>query len=286
MVGLIGENGAGKTTLVKCLTGIVPVTEGSARLLGRDSFALTTAEKLKLSLVMGQRSQLWWDIPAIDSFRLLRAIYQVEPARFERRVREHAERLGVADRLAVQLRQLSLGERMKMEIIGAFLHDPEVVFLDEPTIGLDLVSQDTIRGFLRDINRDHGATVVLTSHDMADIEETCSRLVILDAGADLYDGALDELHRRLSGRRAIEMHLEPGSPGMPPDLQRELDVYGATLIRTGALSLTFEVPGEHARPFIQRLLDLFVVRELAVERQPLEDLVREIFVSGAVKAAS
>jgi ABC-2 type transport system ATP-binding protein len=121
---------------------------------------------------------------------------------------------------------------------------------------------------------------------MADIEETCSRLVILDAGAVLFDGALDDLHRRLSGRRAIELHLEPGSRGLPPDLQRELDVFGATLIRTGALSLTFEVPAEHARPFIQRLFDLFVVRDLAVERQPLEHLVREIFVSGAVKAAS
>ena len=124
MLGLIGENGAGKTTLIKCLTGIVPVTEGQAQLLGRDCFALTRREKSQLSLVMGQRSQLWWDIPAIDSFRLLKEIYEVDAARFERRVQEQAERLGVRDRLQVQLRQLSLGERMKMEIIGAFLHAP------------------------------------------------------------------------------------------------------------------------------------------------------------------
>ncbi len=279
-VGLIGENGAGKTTLIKCLTGIVPVSEGQARLLGRDCHALTREEKSQLSLVMGQRSQLWWDIPAIDSFRLLKEIYQVGAARFERRVGEQAERLGVRNRLHVQLRQLSLGERMKMEIIGAFLHDPKVVFLDEPTIGLDLISQETIRSFLREINRTTSATIVLTSHDMADIEATCERLVILDAGKVLFDGPLADLQRRLRGRRAIEVHLEPGSPGFSPALQPELDGFGARLVREGPLALTFEVPSERAQPFVKRLFDLLSVRDLSVERQPLELLVKEIFRSG------
>jgi ABC-2 type transport system ATP-binding protein len=286
MVGLIGENGAGKTTLVKCLTGIVPVSEGSASLFGKDCYALSSNEKRRISLVMGQRSQLWWDIPAIDSFRLLKEIYRVDGAQFERRVKEHAERLGIVDRLQVQLRQLSLGERMKMEIIGAFLHDPEVVFLDEPTIGLDLVSQDAIRAFLREINRERGATVVLTSHDMADIEETCSRLVILDSGAILFDGPLSDLQRRLVARRAIEVHLAPGSRGWSPELSSELAAFEAVLIRQAPLSLKFEVPAGHMRAFVQRLFDLFVVHDLAIERQPLETLVREIFVSGAVKEAS
>ncbi len=285
MVGLIGTNGAGKTTLVKCLTGIIPVSEGSAQLLGRDCFALTSAEKRRLSLVMGQRSQLWWDIPAMDSFRLLRAIYRVEPQLFARRVEEHAQRLGVSDRLNVQLRQLSLGERMKMEIIGAFLHDPDVVFLDEPTIGLDLISQEAIRAFLRDINRQRGATVVLTSHDMADIEETCERLVILDSGRVLFDGGLAQLQKRLVGRRAVEVHLEPGSRGWSKDLDAELVRFEALLVREAPLSLTFEVPAGNARPFIQHLFDVLAVRDLAVERQPLEHLVREIFLSGAVKEA-
>jgi ABC-2 type transport system ATP-binding protein len=286
MVGLIGENGAGKTTLVKCLTGIVPVSEGSARLFGKDCYTLGTREKQRMSLVMGQRSQLWWDIPAIDSFRLLKEIYDVEATRFEERVASHAERLGVADRLNVQLRQLSLGERMKMEIIGAFLHDPDVVFLDEPTIGLDLVSQDVIRAFLREINRERGATVVLTSHDMADIEETCSRLVILDAGRILFDGPLAELQQRLVARRAIEVHLVPGSRGWSPELASELQPFEAMLVRQSPHALTFEVPAGHMRAFVQRLFDLFAVRDLSIERQPLEHLVREIFVSGAVKAAS
>jgi len=285
LVGLIGENGAGKTTLVKCLTGIIPVSQGSARLLGRDSFQLTRAEKQRISLVMGQRSQLWWDIPAIDSFRLLKEIYQVDGATFDARVREQAERLGVADRLGVQLRQLSLGERMKMEIIGAFLHEPQVVFLDEPTIGLDLISQETIRRFLRDINRTLGATIVLTSHDMADIEETCDRLLILDAGSLLFDGALSDLQRRLVGRRSVEVQLEPSSRGWSPELRREIDRFGAALVREAPLVLTFEVPAGQARPFIQHLFDLFQVRDLSVERQPLEHLVKEIFRSGEIGAS-
>jgi ABC-2 type transport system ATP-binding protein len=280
MLGLIGANGAGKTTLVKCLTGIIPITQGSARLLGRDCFALTRVEKQALSLVMGQRSQLWWDISASDSFRLLKEIYQIDSVSFEARMRENAERLGVAARLQTQLRQLSLGERMKMEIIGAFLHDPVVVFLDEPTIGLDLISQETIRTFLRDINRTRGVTIVLTSHDMADIEETCERLVILDQGTLLFDGRLADLQRRLIGRRSVEVHLEPGSRGFAPELQPELDRFEARLVREASLTLTFEVPVARARPFIQRLFDLFQVRDLAVERQPLEQLIKEIFRSG------
>jgi ABC-2 type transport system ATP-binding protein len=285
MVGLIGENGAGKTTLVKCLTGIVPVTEGTATLLGRDCATLTAREKQRMSLVMGQRSQLWWDIPAIDSFRLLKEIYRVDGNVFEKRVREHAEQLGVGPRLETQLRQLSLGERMKMEIIGAFLHDPDVVFLDEPTIGLDLISQDTIRSFLREINRERGATVVLTSHDMADIEATCERLVILHTGSLVFDGPLSDLQQRLVGRRAIDVHLEPGSRRWSRELQAEIEPFGAVLLRDAGLSLTFDVPAGQARPFIQRVFDLFAVHDLAIERQPLEQLVKEIFANGMERGA-
>jgi ABC-2 type transport system ATP-binding protein len=280
MVGLIGQNGAGKTTLVKCLTGIVPFSEGEGRLLGRDCFRLTHADKRRLSLVMGQRSQLWWDIPAIDSFRLLKEVYSIDRASFDQRVREHAERLDVVDRLTVQLRQLSLGERMKMEIVGAFLHDPSVVFLDEPTIGLDLISQETIRAFLREINRARGVTIVLTSHDMADIEETCDRLVILDEGALLFDGPLLDLQRRLVGTRAIEVHLAPGTRGWSDELEPELARFDAKLVRKGPRSLTFEAPANRTRPFVQRLFDLFHVNDLSIERQPLEHLIKSIFRSG------
>ena len=283
MVGLIGSNGAGKTTLVKCLTGIVPVTSGQASLLGRSCEKLGRAEKQRVSLVMGQRSQLVWDIPPIDSFRLLQAVYDVDEQTFELRVREQAARLGVTDKLSVQLRQLSLGERMKMEIIGAFLHDPVVAFLDEPTIGLDLVSQEAIRRFLRDINRERGVTVVLTSHDMADIEETCDRLVILDTGAVLFDGDLSALRARLFGKRAVEVHLSPGSRSWGPDLQAAIAPFEATLVHEAARALTFEVPTAQTQALVRRLLELLEIHDLSVERQPLEHLVREIFRSGELE---
>lgn len=280
LVGLIGANGAGKTTLVKCLSGIVPVTSGTATLFGRDCFHLGDREKRRISLVMGQRSQLWWDIPAMDSFRLLREIYEVEGAVFERRVAAYAKRLDVTDRLDVQLRHLSLGQRMKMEIIGAFLHEPELVFLDEPTIGLDLVSQEIIRQFLRELNREAGVTIVLTSHDMADIEQTCERLLILDEGSLLFDGDLVDLQRRLVERRAVEIHLEPGTPGWRPALAAEIAPFGARLVREAPLLLAFDLPADRAHGFIKHLFDLFEVRDLAVERQPLEELIRRIFLKG------
>ena len=287
LVGLIGANGAGKTTLVKCLTGIVPTTSGRAELFGRDSFRLTNDDKRRLSLVMGQRSQLWWDLPAADSFELLREIYRVPRGDFVRRLSDYSERLDVADRLGLQLRQLSLGERMKMEIIGAFLHEPEVCFLDEPTIGLDLLSQETIRSFLVELNRDRGATIVLTSHDMGDIESTCRRLLILSEGRLFFDGDLVDLERRVVGQRAIEVHLQPrGDPagvagGGPRQLEesgeRELAELGATLVRRGPLSLSFVLPTERTRAFVQRLFELVDVRDLTIERQPLEDLIKAIY---------
>ena len=283
MVGLIGVNGAGKTTLVKCLTGIIPVSAGEAELFGRDCYHLRDEEKGRLSLVMGQRSQLWWDLPPMDSFRLLAEIYEVDVDRFEQRVAEYAARLEVTDRLGIQLRQLSLGQRMKMEIIGAFLHDPEMVFLDEPTIGLDLISQETIRDFLREINRDRGVTIVLTSHDMEDIEQTCSRLLILDTGRLLYDGDLVGLKRRLVGRRAVEIHLEPHhDPGWKESLPELLAPFGAELVKTAPLHLTFLVDTSQTQPFVKRLFDVLPVRDLNIERQPLEHLIREIFAGREV----
>jgi ABC-2 type transport system ATP-binding protein len=285
-VGLIGSNGAGKTTLVKLLTGIVAGTSGKSSVLGIPSFSLADREKRRLALVMGQRSQLWWDLPALDSFHLLAEIYEVPPARMLERAKSFAERLDVADRLDVQLRHLSLGQRMKMEIIGAFVHEPEIVFLDEPTIGLDLVSRETIRQFLLETNRREGATIVLTSHDMEDIESTCRRLVILDGGRLLYDGDLVDLQRRLIGERAVEVHLEPGSRAWSDDLARELEAFDARLVRHGPLSVVFAVPAANSRRFVQHLFDLFQVRDLSVERLPLEDLIREVFLARSLDVRS
>jgi len=276
-VGLIGANGAGKTTLVKCLTGIVPVSVGRAELLGCDSFRLRDDQKRQLSIVMGQRSQLWWDLPAIESFRLLREIYSIPKSDFELRLERSAQRLQVEDKLSRPLRQLSLGERMKMEIIGAFLHAPRIVFLDEPTIGLDLLARETIRKHLLEVNREEGVTIVLTSHDMEDIEETCRRLVILRQGSKIFDDDLVALMQRVYERRAIVVHLEPSSKPWSDELAPRIAEFGAQLERAAALTLTFSVPAAQVQRLVPRLFELFAVRDLAIERHPLELLVRQIF---------
>lgn len=276
-VGLIGANGAGKTTLVKVLTGIVPATAGEARLLGADSFHLGDAEKRRLALVMGQKSQLWWDLPPIDSFRLLREIYGVEEARFDERVRAFTRMLDVEDRLGIQLRQLSLGQRMKMEIIGAFLHDPEVVFLDEPTIGLDLVSRETIRGFLVRLAEERGVTYVLTSHDLEDIEETCRRIVIMDEGRIAFDGALSELARRVTNIRRVEVHVDPSARIDEAALAAALSAHGAEVEGRTAESVRVLVPQGALPRVVPVLLECLEVRDLSIEREPLEHLVREVY---------
>ena len=276
MVGLIGENCAGKTTLVKILTGIIPATSGAARMLERDCWHLRDTEKRRMALVMGQRSQLWWDLPAVDSFRLLKEIYGVSEADFTSRLAAFAARLDVQEQLDVQLRKLSLGQRMKMEIIGALLHHPEILFLDEPTIGLDLLSRETIRRFLLEINQERGVTVLLTSHDMEDIEHICSRILILEEGKLLWDGDLVDLMRRVRDQRRVEVHLEPGASWSPEQAlaAREL---GAELVREAPLTLSFAVRADGLRAFMRMLFEELPVRDAAVERLPLEYLIRDIF---------
>jgi ABC-2 type transport system ATP-binding protein len=284
-VGLIGPNGAGKTTLLKAMVGIIPATSGRVELFGRDSFHLRDEEKRRLGVVMGQRSQLWWDLPPLDSFELLREIYQIPRVEYAERLGHFMEMLGVEKQMRIQLRHLSLGQRMKMEIIGAFLHGPEVVFLDEPTLGLDLVARETIRRFLVELNRDEGATLILTSHDMEDIEHTCRRLVILDAGSVVFNGDLVELRRRIVGLRAVELHLEPGSEGRAEGLANSLVPFGARLVQDNPLALTVLVPAQKAHDCIVHLLDVLDVRDLSVERQPLENLIRQIYEDRALAPA-
>ena len=276
-VGLIGPNGAGKTTLVKALTGIIPVSSGQAQLLDTPAFQLGDLEKRKLALVMGQRSQLWWDLPALDSFRLLQAIYAVPEADFQGRLATFAEMLEVGDLLQRQLRQLSLGERMKMELIGAFLHAPRIVFLDEPTIGLDLLSKEAIRRFLVEINRESGVTLILTSHDLEDIEDTCRRLVILEDGRVLYDGDLLSLSQKVIGRRAIDIQFEADSELRESELAGLLEKLGGSIAKRRAGSLTLLAPAENTQELVRGLFELVAVRDLSIERQPLEHLIRDVY---------
>lgn len=285
-VGLIGANGAGKTTLVKILTGIVPATSGEARLFGRDSFDLRNEEKARLALVMGQKSQLWWDLPPIDSFKLLKEIYSIADTDFDRRVAEFTKMLDVEDRLKIQLRQLSLGQRMKMEIIGAFLHDPDVVFLDEPTIGLDLVSREVIRQFLVRLAEERGVTFMLTSHDLEDIEETCKRIVVLDGGRIAFDGDLAALSAQVTGKRAIEVHVDPHTVIDEKALGQKIAAFGAEVAGRSAAAVTVVVDADRLPQLVPALFQLLDVRDLSVERQPLELLVREIYSRSEREGAS
>jgi len=202
-VGFLGPNGAGKTTTLKMLSGLIFPTSGTARVAGFDPTKRENAYRRIFALVMGQKNQLWWDLPAIESFVLLKAIYGLDPAEYKKTLDELVTLLGVTDKLNVMVRELSLGERMKMELIAALIHRPKVLFLDEPTIGLDVVSQRAVRNFLRDYNRKHKVTIVLTSHYMADIKELCERVIVIHKGLKIYDGALDKLESSSGSRKKI-----------------------------------------------------------------------------------
>ncbi len=192
-IGLIGANGAGKTTLLKILSGLLPPTSGNVSVLDEDPFNKSTRFRQNIALVMGQKAQLWWDLPARDAFELIRAIYQIDRKTYNERVGEFSKLLQVEKLLSTQIRRLSLGERMKMELIGALLHQPTLLFLDEPTIGLDIIAAERLRAFLKFHNSNFKTTIILTSHNLEDIETLCNRLIILQEGTIAFDDTLQKL---------------------------------------------------------------------------------------------
>lgn len=208
MIGYIGPNGAGKSTTLKMLTGVLAPSGGHVRVCDLEPVARRTQLARQIGVVFGQRSQLWWDLPLRESFVLLRHIFRVPVADHERRLDECVTLLDLGEFLATPVRQLSLGQRMRAEITAALLHGPRLLFLDEPTIGLDVVSKEAVRSFLADLNERSGTTVVLTTHDLADIERLCERLVVIDHGKVVHDGTLSELHRRYGSRRRVVVELD------------------------------------------------------------------------------
>ncbi len=202
IIGLVGSNGAGKTTLLKLLSGLIHPSDGGAEVLGHIPWKRSPEFLRQISLLLGQKAQLWWDLPAADSYRLLTEIYELEPKEARHRWSELAEKLHCRDQLDVQLRRLSLGERMKMEIIGSLLHRPRILFLDEPTIGLDVVAQETIREFLTDYVEEYEPTIILTSHYMDDISQLADRLLLISQGRIVYDGEVDDFVKTRAGAKA------------------------------------------------------------------------------------
>jgi len=274
IVGLIGANGAGKTTLVKMLAGIIHPTSGSARVLGYTPWERDNRLRRQISLIMGQKAQLWWDLPAADCFLLLREIYRVPEAQYKETLDYLADVLDVRKELNVQIRRLSLGERMKMELIAALLHRPRVVFLDEPTIGLDLSAQRAIRDFILEYRRVHRPAMILTSHYMEDIQRLCERIMIIREGEIVYDGSLVAVVQRYAQSKVIRAHLRRTPE--PVQVDGELRAMGE-VVECSANQLCLRVPRTGVARASARILELYPVLDLAIEEMDIGTIIERIF---------
>lgn len=280
-VGFLGPNGAGKTTTLKILSGLLHPSAGSASVLGYTPWTRPIEFRRQFALLLGQKNQLWWDLPARESLELNGRIYGIPRRDFEQRVAHLTELLRVADKLDVMVRELSLGERMKLELIAALLHQPKVLFLDEPTIGLDVVSQRTVREFLRDYNRTHRTTILLTSHYMADIEALCRRVIIIDRGSIFFDGRLEEVVERFARSKIVTVELE-GSL-LPP--AADLEAFGRVLEQTPG-HFRLKVPRQKVVAVCKALFEKFPVADLDIEEISVEDIVRNLFLRSGSPQAS
>jgi ABC-2 type transport system ATP-binding protein len=279
MVAFLGPNGAGKTTTLKLLSGLIFPTGGDARVLGHVPWKREHAYRRRFSLVMGQKNQLWWDLPAQESFRLHKEIYRIEADRFRRRMDELTELLEVRKLIGQPVRELSLGERMRMELIAALLHSPEVLFLDEPTIGLDVVSQRKVQDFLKFYQAEQRISVLLTSHYMKDVEALCRRAIIINGGEIKHDGPLAEIVDRFSQHKVVQLQFA-GSE-VPADLAR----YG-TVIDVQPPSVKLEVPRTRIPEVLSALLNNYALEDVGVQERPLEEVIAEMFTNGRAEAGA
>lgn len=275
IVGFLGPNGAGKTTTLKMLSGILYPTSGEASVLGHVPWERKKAFKMNFSIVMGQKSQLWYDLPAIESFRLNQCIYEIDEKQYQATLDELTDLLDVRDMLKVQVRRLSLGERMKMELIASLLHKPRVMFLDEPTIGLDILSQRKIRDFIKYYNEQTKTTVILTSHYMNDIEALCRRTILINQGRIVFDGDLGRVNDLFSGKKILRLQLAE-----TPDLallSRFGDIKGAE-----GLEVTLELPRDTIRDAAKEILDLLPVQDFTMEDIPIEEGIALLYQKQAL----
>lgn len=268
VVGFLGPNGAGKTTTIKMLSGLLYPTRGQVRVLGHDPWRREPAFLRRITLIMGRRNQLIWDVPAIESFEFFRAIYSIPRDEYRRTLDDLVGLMELGPLLHKPVRNLSLGERMKLELTGALLHRPEVLFLDEPTIGLDVLAQDRFRRFIADYNRRYGATVLLTSHYMGDVEELCGRVIFIDNGQLLYDGSLKGLVERFLPYKTIDVQVGEDAVDFAP--------YGEVVSQSDG-RVRLRVPKADTAQVVSRLLADLQVRNLDIADPPAADLVRHIY---------
>jgi ABC-2 type transport system ATP-binding protein len=272
LVGFLGPNGAGKTTTLKMLAGLLYPTNGSAQVLGYTPWERDDGYRRQFALLLGQKNQLWWDLPARESLELNAKIYGISSAALERTVADMSELLGVRDKLNVSVRELSLGERTKMELIASLLHQPKVLFLDEPTIGLDVVSQKTVREFLREHNAKQKTTILLTSHYMNDIQELCERVIIIDHGTIFFDGRLSDVVDRFADSKLITIQCEGAAHAAGGDLVK----YGEIVAQSPG-SIQLKVKRDRVIPVCKALLDELPVSDIDIQEVPIEEVIRRIF---------
>jgi ABC-2 type transport system ATP-binding protein len=279
MIGYIGPNGAGKSTTIKVLSGILVPDSGRCEILGRVPWRQRIAHVRDIGVVFGQRTQLWWDLPVIESFELLRDIYRVEPPAYKATLEELVSMLDLGALLDTPVRQLSLGQRMRADLAAALLHAPPILFLDEPTIGLDATSKLAVREFVRQLNRSDGVTVILTTHDMDDIEALCSRILVIGRGQILCDGSLAQLRARVTRRRRLIVDLADGAT--------DIEIAEATVVgRTGQrVELRFDPEVVAATDLIGRIAARYAVRDVYVENPPIEEILAQLYEDLALARA-
>ena len=276
LVGFLGPNGAGKTTTLKMLAGLLFPTSGTAHVLGYVPWQRQDGYRRQFALLLGQKNQLWWDLPARESLELNARIYGIPKEKFEKTVDELTALLVIRDKLNIMVRELSLGERMKMELIASLLHEPKILFLDEPTIGLDVISQKTVREFLREHNQRRKTTILLTSHYMADIQALCQRVIIIDKGTIFFDGALSQVLDRFADFKMVTIHLASTAK-----VERSaLEPYGE-VVEQHELAVKLKVKRERVITACKELLDRLPVQDIDIEEVPIEEIIRKIFAREA-----
>lgn len=274
LIGFIGPNGAGKTTTLKCLSGLLYPTSGKVSVLGFTPFQRKNAFLKQIALVMGQKNQLWWDLPPMETFLLNKEIYEVSDAQFKKTLSELSDLLDVEDILKVPVRKLSLGQRMKCELIAALIHSPKVLFLDEPTIGLDVVMQKKLRDFIKEYNKKFNATIILTSHYMEDVRQLCERVVIIDHGKIVYDGKLDNIVKKFAPHKFLSIVLDK-------EVKREKLEKLGIIKEYDFPRVILSVPRENSAQLAAKILDQFPVDDINIEEPDIEDIIRDVFMKKA-----
>jgi ABC-2 type transport system ATP-binding protein len=285
LIGYLGSNGAGKSTTIKMLSGILVPTSGSVKVDGIVPWEQREQNALQIGVVFGQRTQLWWDLPLDDSLKLIGKLYRVDAVRYARNFDRLVELLGLQEFLDRPVRQLSLGQRMRGDLAAAMLYEPRILYLDEPTVGLDVVARERTRQFVEETNRESGTTIILTTHDLADVERLCKRIIFIDHGTVLYDGSVTELKRRYAPYRHLEITLDPVD-GVDQATPVHLDIPGATVLEQGEARLVIQFdPQVVAVPdLISAVIARHPVSDISIVEPDLEGVVRQIVENGGMPA--